>query len=75
MCYYGDDCKKYPQKMKEGEGFKQDDIVEVEVNRFTKTVRYTVNGIVQASQKNEMLGDNTRVFMAFVELHDTNDSV
>ena len=45
MCYYGRDGYKYPDDY-EGSGFKQGDVVEVEVDRTTRTIKYIVNGTV-----------------------------
>ena len=75
MCYYGCNGKKYPEKTQEGEGFNSGDIVKVDVCRVSNTVKYVVNGVLRASHKNEMLGDNERIFMPFVELYNTNDAV
>lgn len=44
MCYYGANGAKYPSSATEGTGFKTGDIVEIDVNRTTKTIKYIVNG-------------------------------
>ena len=46
MCYYGRDGYKYPNDGTEGSGFKQGDVMEVEVDRTTRTIKYIVNGAV-----------------------------
>ena len=75
MCYYGANGSKYPSWTKEGSGFKQGDVVEVDVDRSTNTVKYIVNGELQATQTNYMLAGSSRVFMPFVEVCNTNDTV
>ena len=75
MSYYGAGGSKYPGGVNEGNGFKQGDIVEVDVNRSTNTIKYLINGILKATQSNNMLADSTRVFMPFVDLFNTNDTV
>lgn len=75
MCYFATGGRKFPESVFEGDGFGQGDVVEVNINRLTKTVKYSVNGVYKASHINEMLADNSRVFMPFVELWYTNDSV
>lgn len=49
--------------------------MEVDVDRMNKTVRYSVDGILTAQHSNNMLADNTRVFLPFVDMYDTNDTV
>ena len=75
MCYYGYDGSKSPSKDKEGGGFKQGDIFEVGINRATSTIKYSVNGTVNAIHTHDVLSDNSRVFMPYVEMHNTNDAV
>ena len=75
LCYRADSGFKFPQSVQEGEGFKQGDVLEVEVNRTTNTVTYSVNGKLQAMQTNEMLKDAGRVFMPFFEVYHQNDAV
>ena len=75
MCYYGYNGYRYPSGGNEGDGFKQGDIVEVDVNRSTSTVKYLVNGILKATQTNNMLADSSRVFMPYIEMYNTGDTV
>lgn len=75
LCYSGYDGRKYPEEEVEGDGFKQGDIVEVEVNIPACTVKYLVNGILKATQSNNILSDNSRLFMPYVEMGNTNDMV
>ena len=75
MCYYGANGNKYPSDWSEGGGFKQDDVVEIDVDRSTSTIKYLVNGVLQATQTNNMLNDSSRVFMPYVQMVNTNDSV
>lgn len=75
MCYYGSGGSKYPSGGSEGNGFKQGDIVEVDVIRANSTIKYTINGVLKATDTNNMLADNSRVFMPYVEMHNTNDTV
>ncbi len=74
MCYFSNG-QQYPEFIKEGDGFKQGDIVSVEVDRSAKTVKYFINNIHKVTQKNEILGDINRVFMPFVEMIWKSDSV
>lgn len=75
MCYYGYDGSKTTSDIKEGEGFRQGDVVEVDINRTASTIKYSVNGTVKATDTHEMLADINRVFMPFVEMYNTNDTV
>lgn len=74
MCYWSNG-QKYPEQVHEGEGFKQGDIVKVVVDRVMKTVDYIVNGVVQSTHSNEILGDCGRIFMPFVEMFYVGDAV
>lgn len=49
--------------------------MEVNVDRSTNTVKYSVNGVLQATHTNKMLNDSARVFMPHVEMYSTNDMV
>ena len=75
MCYYGYNGYKYPESAQEGDGFKEGDVVEVEVNRATSTVKYSVNGTPKATHSNNILADNTRVFHPFFEVYQQNEAV
>ena len=75
MCYYGSDGYKFPSEGCEGGGFRQGDVVEVDINRATSTIKYLVNGAVKATHTHNMLADNSRVFMPYVEMYHTNDAV
>lgn len=75
MCYYGHNGYKYPNGGCEGGGFSKGDIIEVDVNRATSTIKYSVNGTLKATQVHNMLADNNRVFMPYVEIPHTNDVV
>lgn len=75
MCYFSYDGRKFPEQANEGGGFKQDDIVEVEVNRSANTVKYFVNEVHKATQTKAILADSSRIFMPFVLLYYTNDAV
>lgn len=77
MCYHGYNGRKYPNEVNEGQGggFKEGDIVEVDVDRASSTIRYSVNRIVRATHTHEMLADNSRVFMPFVDMYNTDDIV
>lgn len=75
MCYYGCSGYKYPSCGVEGDGFKQGDVVEVDVNRTTSTIKYIVNGVLKATDAHGMLNDSSRVFMPYVEIYNTNDAV
>lgn len=44
MCYSAYDNRKYPSGSSEGNGFKTGDMVEIDVDRNTKTIKYIVNG-------------------------------
>lgn len=59
----------------EGDGFKQGDVVEVDVNRAISTVKYSVNGVLKATHSNQKLADAARVFVPFIELYHQNDAV
>lgn len=72
---YATSGNKYPDFVKEAEGYKEGDIVEVDVNRSTSTIQYFVNGILKATQIKEILADNSRVFMPYVEMAYANDSI
>ena len=61
--------------MNEGGGFDKDDVVKVEVNRSTRTVKYMVNGFLKATQNNSMLADISKLFMPYVEMYDAGDAV
>ena len=75
MCYYGYDGGKLPSEGIEGDGFKQGDVVEVDVNRSTSTIKYIINGVLKATHTDNMLSDSSRVFMPYVEMGNTNDAV
>ena len=75
MCYFGYNGSKYPKAGYEGRGFKEGDVVEVQVDRMAKLVQYFVNDVLQATQANKMLGEPTSVFMPFVEMFRTDDEV
>lgn len=75
MCYYAINSEKNPGGGTEGNGFKEDDIVEVDVNRQTHTLKYIVNGVLEATHSHLMLADTSRIFMPFVEMRDKNDTV
>ena len=75
MCYSGCNGRKYPEKYQEGDGFKKDDVVEVEVNRSAGTVKYWVDKVLKATHKNDILADSTRVLMPYVEMYHNNDIV
>lgn len=62
-----------PGSESQGAGFKEGDVVEVDVNRLTRTVRYIINGVVEALHSHYMLADSSRIFMPFVEMRDKND--
>ena len=61
--------------MSEGRGFSEGDVVEVDANRATSTIKYIINGVTKATSNNNMLADTSRVFMAFVEMANTGDIV
>ncbi len=79
MCYYGHDASLYPSLplglRKTGSGFKAGDIVKVEVDREESSVRYSVNGVINAVQTNYMLANKSSIFMPFVEMRFAGDSV
>ncbi len=75
MCYYGHNGRKFPRGGYEGGGFKKGDMVEVDINRATSTIKYSVNGTVKATHTHDMLADDSRVFMPYVEMYETNDAV
>ena len=75
MCYYGNNGYKYPSGGSEGGGFKQGDVLEVDVNRSTSTIKYIINGVLKATQTHNMLADNSRVFMPYFEMYNTNDII
>lgn len=75
MCYYGYNGYKYPGGGSEGEGFKQGDIVEADVNRANNTIKYSVNETLRATQTNQILGDSSRIFMPFIDMYRNNDIV
>lgn len=74
MCYSSNGYK-YPGGVKEGDGFKKGDVVELEVDRSANTIKYFVNNSHIATQTNKILGDNCRVFMPYVDLYAINDAV
>ena len=49
MCYDGAYGYKFPSGGNEGGGFKQGDVVEVDVNRSTNTVKYIINKTLKAT--------------------------
>ena len=75
MCYWGQKGLKYPVGKNEGDGFRQGDIVEVDINRTDQIVKYLVNDILVAFDTNKILGESTRVFMPYFEMMNTNDVV
>ena len=75
MCYYGAVGGKYPSGGFEGNGFKEGDVVEVNVNRPNNTLKYIINGILKATDTNNMLNDSSRMFMPYVEMYNINDTV
>lgn len=75
MCYYSIYAEKNPGGGSEGRGFNEGDIVEVDVNRPNRTLRYIVNGVLEATHCHSMLGDSSRTFMPFVEMYNKNDIV
>lgn len=74
MCYSGQGLK-YPEGIKEGNGFYGGEVVEVDVDRVNCIVYYSVKGIMRASQRNNILGDANRIFVPYVEMYTTGDSV
>ena len=72
MCYFSRGFK-YPDQYKDGDGFKEGDVVGVSVNRAACTVKYSINGVFKVSQKNQMLADPNRVFVPYLQMSDTND--
>lgn len=50
MCYFSYDGRKFPEGVNEGNGFNQGNLVEVDVNRTTNTIKYLVNGDHKATQ-------------------------
>lgn len=79
MCYHGFEYK-YPEDKQDGDGFKTGDIVTMEVDRFVQEVKYSVNmpnlyNVLRMSRKNKMRADSNRVFVPFVEIHETEDTV
>lgn len=74
MCYYGDGYK-FPGEVKEGGGFSQGDVVKVDVDRASSTIRYSVNGKLKATDTHIMLADNSRVFMPYVKMYNNHDIV
>lgn len=75
MCYYGFKGCKWPEKAYEGDGFRQGDVVEVNVDRRFLTIKYLVNGFLKATQSNQKLADVTRIFVPYAELFCANDAV
>ena len=75
MCYQGSNGWKYPVGGHEGDGFKQGDVVEVDVSRYTNTVKYTINGVLKATHTHNMLADSSRILMPYVEMRSFSDSV
>jgi bifunctional DNA-binding transcriptional regulator/antitoxin component of YhaV-PrlF toxin-antitoxin module len=66
---------KFPENKREGPGIKQSDVIEVIVNRRKSDITYIINGIKSVRQKNENLRDDTKVFMPYVELYNTKDTI
>lgn len=52
MCYFGWKGSKWPENVVEGDGFKQGDVVEVEVDRIGKVIKYSVNSTLKATHTN-----------------------
>lgn len=48
MCYVAGGFK-WPDRKNEGDGFKNGDVVELNVDRAARTVKYLVNGVLKAS--------------------------
>ena len=48
MCYDGYGLK-WPSGLFEGSGFIDDDVVTVDVDRSTNTIKFSVNGVLKAS--------------------------
>lgn len=66
MCYYAFNGNKYPELKQEGDGYNRGDVVEVHVNRVEGSVKYVVNGVLNAQHRNKMLEESSRIFMPFV---------
>lgn len=75
MCYHGYNGVKYPENSEEGDGFKAGDVVEVDVDRSTSTVKYFANGTIKAIHTHPILTDASRVLMPYFETWNTNDAV
>lgn len=65
ICYWGHG-NKWPENKKEGDGFKIGDVVEVNIDRATRIVKYLVNGVLQASQRNEMFAGADRIYVLYM---------
>lgn len=53
----------------------QGDMVEIDVDRTGGSLKYAINGVLKATQVNQMLVNSSRVFMPFAELHFTGDAI
>ena len=49
--------------------------MEVDVDRTANTVKYSVNGKLQATQISPILGESSRVFMPYLEMLYNDDAV
>ena len=52
MSYFGWKGNKWPENVNEGDGFDRGDVVEVDVDRPNKTIKYSVNGTLKATDTN-----------------------
>lgn len=47
----------------------------VVVDRDKQTIKYIIKGHLQAVQRNQMLGDKSRLFMPYLEMSNPEDAV
>lgn len=60
--------QKYPGGSQEGSGYVEGAIVEVHVSLANKSIRWAIGGNTRAMHTHDILGDENRVFMPFIEV-------
>ena len=71
-CYNGYNGHKHPGGIKEGNGFKEGDMVETVVHLRNNTVQWKVNGVLQATKAAPKLG---KEYVPYVTIGTVGDSV
>lgn len=70
VCYLLSNGKKYPDNVKEGNGVKVGETVEMIVDRNDKTIEWLVDGKRRASSIVNILEEKGKRFFPYVQMFD-----